>query len=258
MPATKVPWPRPSPGELPGSVVRFTFAAMRPANSGRVASMPESTIAIVAAGAAGLVPLAQYFCTPVTNGHFSFVVVAAAAVAVVEERRTGASAVIAVTCLWAATARIWAPVRATATPSIEVKVRAVFSERPRTSATACAAWLPPLPWTITENVSAGRVWAETRSPGATKASTFFGPGTAAALSGNARVRASVASSAVRRFPLPQSAFEREPVPRLPLPQSALARTSRRWPPLLINLLPSPQLTNRNVGSGGVTYLTRLR
>src|SRR5438046_3289251 len=73
MPATKVPWPRPSPGELPGSVVRFTFAAMRPANSGRVASMPESTIAIVAAGAAGLVPLAQYFCTPVTNGHFSVV-----------------------------------------------------------------------------------------------------------------------------------------------------------------------------------------
>ena len=45
----------------------------------------------------------------------------------------------------------------------------------------------------------------------------------------------VVSSAVRRFPLPQSAFEREPVPRLPLPQSALARTSRRWPPLLINL-----------------------
>ena len=134
IPATNVPWPRPSPGELPGSVVRLTSAAIRPANSGRVASMPESTTAIVAAGAPGFAPLAQYFCTPVTYGHFSFAGGGARA-----ERRTRASGVIAVTCLSAATARICVPVRSTATPSIEVKVRAVLSETPRTSATACAA-----------------------------------------------------------------------------------------------------------------------
>src|SRR5712692_2933675 len=73
IPATKVPCPRPSPGELPGRVVRLTSATMRPANSGRDASMPESTIAIVAAGAAGLDPFAQYLLTPVTSGHFSLV-----------------------------------------------------------------------------------------------------------------------------------------------------------------------------------------
>src|SRR5207249_842705 len=95
MPATKVPCPRPSPGELPGSVVRLTFAAMRPANSGRVASIPESTTAIVAAGDAGVVPLAQYLNTPVTNGHLSLLVDATAS-------RIGALVVIARTCLSAA------------------------------------------------------------------------------------------------------------------------------------------------------------
>jgi hypothetical protein len=51
MPATKVPWPRPSPGELGRSVVMFTFATTRAplSKSGRLASMPESTIAIVGA-----------------------------------------------------------------------------------------------------------------------------------------------------------------------------------------------------------------
>ena len=51
-------------------------------------------------------------------------------------------------------------------------------------------------------------------------------------SGTTSVRTSVARSAVRRLPFPQSAFEREPVPRFPLPQSALART-----PLLIASAP---------------------
>ena len=90
IPATNVPCPRPSPGELPGSELRLTLATTRPANSGREASMPESTTAIVAAGAP------PYLFTPVTNGHFSLLVDAA-------ESRTRASAVIAVTCLSAAT-----------------------------------------------------------------------------------------------------------------------------------------------------------
>ena len=123
IPATNVPWPRPSPDELPGSEVRLTLAAMRPANSGRDASMPESTTAIVAAGAE------VYLVTPATKGHFSLPCERA-------ERRTRESAVIAVTCLSAASVTICAPVRSTATPSIELKVRAVFRERWRTSATA--------------------------------------------------------------------------------------------------------------------------
>ena len=127
IPATKVPCPRPSPGEFPDSELRLTLATMRPANSGRVVSMPESTIAIVAAGAAGFTPLAQYFWTPVTYGHFSVLTAA---------RRMRASGVIAVTCLSPASARICVPVRSMATPSIELNVRAAFMETPRTSATA--------------------------------------------------------------------------------------------------------------------------
>src|SRR6476659_7669595 len=45
-PATKVPWPRPSPAELPASEVMFTCARTRPAKSLLFASMPESTKAI--------------------------------------------------------------------------------------------------------------------------------------------------------------------------------------------------------------------
>src|SRR5438093_13622353 len=78
MPATNVPCPRPSPGELPGSVLRLTFATMRPANSGRLASMPESTTAIVAAGAAAVAPEAQYLNTPVADGPLLLLVAAAA------------------------------------------------------------------------------------------------------------------------------------------------------------------------------------
>jgi hypothetical protein len=108
---------------------------MRPANSGRVASMPESTTAIVAAGALA------YLLTPVTYGHFSWLLT----LAVAADRRTRASAVIAVTCLSAASARICAPVSSTATPSIELRLRTAFSCVPSTSATAFAAWLPALP-----------------------------------------------------------------------------------------------------------------
>ena len=67
MPATKVPWPRPSPGESFGSVENFTFATIRLPKSLPRASTPESTIAIAgtepALGASG--PL-QAFETPVS------------------------------------------------------------------------------------------------------------------------------------------------------------------------------------------------
>ena len=43
--ATNVPWPRPSPGELFGSVLRLTDATRRLPKSARL-STPESTIAI--------------------------------------------------------------------------------------------------------------------------------------------------------------------------------------------------------------------
>src|SRR5581483_5710005 len=46
-PATQVPWPSPSPGEFGAAVAKEVLATTRPARSGRVASMPESTTAIV-------------------------------------------------------------------------------------------------------------------------------------------------------------------------------------------------------------------
>ena len=111
MPATNVPCPRPSPGELPGSVDRLTLATIRPANSGRVVSIPESTIAIVAAGA----PL--YLSTPVTYGHFSLLSMEPEAA----ESRTRASGVTALTCLSLASASTCAPLSWTAIASIERK-----------------------------------------------------------------------------------------------------------------------------------------
>ena len=45
--ATKVPCPRPSPGELWEQEQRFTWARIRPEKSLRPASIPESMIAIV-------------------------------------------------------------------------------------------------------------------------------------------------------------------------------------------------------------------
>ena len=52
-PATKVPWPRPSPREFPGREVMFTCARTRPAKSPLPASIPESTNAIEGAPVAG-------------------------------------------------------------------------------------------------------------------------------------------------------------------------------------------------------------
>src|SRR5436309_16095602 len=49
-PATTVPCPKRSPGELFGRERRLTSASTRPAKSGRTESIPESTNAIVGAG----------------------------------------------------------------------------------------------------------------------------------------------------------------------------------------------------------------
>ena len=53
IPATKVPWPRPSPGESFGSVLSLTFASTRLPKSARF-SIPESTTAIVGAPGPGV------------------------------------------------------------------------------------------------------------------------------------------------------------------------------------------------------------
>src|SRR2546423_1631108 len=209
--------------------------------------MPESTIAIVAAGA----PL--YLSTPVTYAHFSFV-----SADEFEESRTRASSVTALTCLSAASARTCAPFRSTATPSIDRKFLTFFLATPRTSATALAAWLPALPWTMTLNVPAGFACTDDSSEGVTYALRSCFDGLAAAPKGTSTTSAKVANSAERRLPLPQSAFEREPSPRLPLPQSALARTPRRCSPFLIPLLSRPQLTSSNVGRRLPGFLTLLR
>ncbi|MBA3733929.1 MAG: hypothetical protein H0W90_01840 [Actinobacteria bacterium] len=102
--------------------------------------MPESTIAIVAAGAE------VYFCTPVTNGHFSLTDEA-------DERRTRESAVIAVTCLSAATVRTCAPVDSHAVDRAEGS--SGLHGEAENAGDRVRAWFSPLPWTITENVSAG-------------------------------------------------------------------------------------------------------
>src|SRR2546423_7625527 len=66
MPATNVPCPYPSPGEFGARVVRLTWPTTRLPKSDRPASMPESTIAIVAASGADLV---QSTGAPVAHGQ---------------------------------------------------------------------------------------------------------------------------------------------------------------------------------------------
>src|SRR5690242_16514719 len=101
--------------------------------------------------------------------------------------------------------------------------------------------------------------AEDSSDGVTNAvrpSPF--DGLAAAPKGTSTASASVASSAVRRFPLPHKALEREPVPRLPLPQSALARTLRRKSPFrILSRSSRPAVDRRNVKSRFRRYVTLL-
>src|SRR6266550_3350396 len=199
MPATNVPWPRPSPAELPDNEVRLTSAAIRPANSGRLASMPESTTAIVAAGAL------LYLFTPVTYGHFSLLSPE------VPDRRTRASSVTAETCLSLASISTCAPLSSTATPSIERKSLTCFLASPRTSATALAAWLPPLPCTMTLKLPAAFACAAESSGGVTYALGASSlDGLAEAPRGTRTTSARVASTAVRRLPLPQSALARTP------------------------------------------------
>src|SRR5204862_5157256 len=112
---------------------------------------------------------------------------------------------------------------------------------------------------MTSKLPAAFDCAEDSNDGVTNAlgSVFVRP--AEAPSGTSTARASVASTAVRRLPLPHKALEREPVPRLPLPQSALARTPRRWSPFRILSRSShiPQLTRRNVLSRPACFVTLL-
>src|SRR6266545_4224169 len=65
--ATRVPCPRPSPGELFDDWVRTTSSTIRPATSGVFGSMPESTIAIVGAGLPATA--SQSLGSPAAEGH---------------------------------------------------------------------------------------------------------------------------------------------------------------------------------------------
>ena len=71
MPATKVPWPRPSPAELFGSVDRLTLARTRLPKSARPVWIPESITAIVGAvgPATGAVLPLQFADTPDSYGQ---------------------------------------------------------------------------------------------------------------------------------------------------------------------------------------------
>src|SRR5579862_1198826 len=70
MPATKVPWPRPSPAVAPGSVARSTEATIRDPKSLRF-WMPESTTAIEGCAAAkpGSLSFAQLSALFDSYGH---------------------------------------------------------------------------------------------------------------------------------------------------------------------------------------------
>ena len=77
-PATSVPWPLPSPGELFSSEVMSSCASTRPPKSRRLESMPESTKAIAGVGSGLFVRVAcrlarpgQSWSTPTAAGQSS-------------------------------------------------------------------------------------------------------------------------------------------------------------------------------------------
>src|SRR5947208_11483369 len=73
MPATNVPWPRPSPGEFGVAVLRLTLATTRPLTSGLDESTPESTIAIAGKPVTALPSTApQRLWFPDSSGQTSF------------------------------------------------------------------------------------------------------------------------------------------------------------------------------------------
>jgi hypothetical protein len=99
----------------------FTSATTRPPKSGREASMPESTTAIV--GVAAEVPFAQNFWTPETKGQRCLFERLPASC-------TGESVVIAAMPFFETRWRIWAPVRFAATPFTEMNWRLMPFARP--------------------------------------------------------------------------------------------------------------------------------
>src|ERR1044072_6552580 len=163
MPATKVPWPRPSPAELFASDVRLTLATMRPAKSAREASIPESTMAIV--GVAADIPFAQNFWTPETKGQRCLL-------ESVPASWIWESVVIAAIPVFCASLTICAPVRLAATPLTEENCRLMPLACPGLAETVVLTTdamapvdLSGSPWMITLNVAEGLAFADTRSPG---------------------------------------------------------------------------------------------
>src|SRR6478672_6597735 len=236
MPATNVPWPRPSPGESFGSVENLTFARTRFPKSARPDWIPESTIAIVGTdpGFGASQPL-QYFATPVSYGHSWF------------ELKP-------LTCTWTSGVTIRLGSFDRRATSRSRTVAAMPSTRlsrlvrpPRSSsanwlmcvnAESAGEMLPLVLWMITRTYRFGCCLALLTRPGETQ--VFFGVNLAAsrpcfgALAARGTLRTSIAASAVTAPlpPLPQRALDRDSPPRLPVPHSALDRVSLRIPPFL--------------------------
>ena len=164
IPATKVPWPRPSPGESCGSVLSLTFASTRFPKSARF-SIPESTTAIVGAfgpGVGALTPV-QFWDTPLSYGHSWLELYALTC--------TGTSAVTIRFGLFASLPSL-SSLTVAATASIEPSRRLIFSRSAIPSSlsalsNACIAPVaePVVLWRITCTSLAACFFAACMSPG---------------------------------------------------------------------------------------------
>src|SRR5437764_140031 len=238
--ATNVPWPRPSPGEFGVRLVRVTCGSTRPppSKSARVASIPESTIAIVPVAGPGLAGVPQSFATPDSYGHISFEYGATVPLSLI-----GASAVIVRPGFLAISFR-----RAAGTSTAAAPIRSsCFRTLPSPRTLAAAEPVPAELSMIRCSFWPGFFSAWSSSPGATNVGAFdFPPLSALAPSGITIVIAATTASTAARPPRPQSAFARAFPLRpdisfarvwSPRPQSAFARVSFRF--LGFTFLPLP-------------------
>src|SRR2546423_15150856 len=229
MPATNVPWPRPSPGELLGSELRFTLASTRLPKSARPGSMPESTTAIV-----GTLPaywLSVPHSCPNAASYGQSWPETGRLVGVRPLTLTTASGVTVRPGIEASLSSFDAGISIETAPT-----RSSFRPRlpaPRPLKAFSAPLLPWLDCTITRSLPPGFACALSRSACGTYVPlpSRFGPplplSAVAARAAFGRVRASAVTASVTngRPPLPHRALERCPPPRFPVPQSALERDS---------------------------------
>src|SRR5262245_53673043 len=224
IPATKVPCPRPSPGEFGVMLARLTCAATRapPSKSERLASMPESMTAMVGACGAGFDDEPHRYAFPEAYGQ-SWVVDSVPLSFTVE------SGVIVSPGFLASEASLPA-VMSTATAPADCRRRRMSAPRPLTL--SAAPEVPAVLWMMTWSFWSGFFAPFSSRPGLTYVpSPLPPPLSAPADNGTTSVRAARAANAKRRPsrpPDPQRAFLRDS-PRDPLPHRALERTPRFQP-----------------------------